>query len=210
MSNRDYINVTPGNFTIEDMLRQMRRPIIFNQNGLMLPGDASTLKKVPELKAIGITVGGVLCGLRFESPSGETGNMVAPSNLAENAIIYQGDDAGERPAIEGSGLLHRSQTKIGSMPLRITNKGRMECKLPDGYRRVELKLSFVEKSEINVRHGEGIQIVTCADEKEKVNILFSWDDDILGENNTKALMFEEVVDGGEGTGACWILERGME
>lgn len=61
----------------------------------MLPGDPSALQKVSELKPIAIIAGNLLCGLRFESPSGETGNMVAPSDLGKNAIIYQGDTAGE-------------------------------------------------------------------------------------------------------------------
>ncbi|EWZ00335.1 hypothetical protein FOYG_00218 [Fusarium oxysporum NRRL 32931] len=84
-----------NSLTIEDLFRQINRPIILTSNGLMLPGDPSALQKVSELKPIAIIAGNLLCGLRFESPSGETGNMVAPSDLGKNAIIYQGDTAGE-------------------------------------------------------------------------------------------------------------------
>ncbi|KAL5610219.1 hypothetical protein FOVSG1_004900 [Fusarium oxysporum f. sp. vasinfectum] len=97
MDNNLFIN--KDSLNIEDLFRQMNRPIILTSNGLMLPGDPSTLQKVSELKAIAIVAGNLLCGLRFESPSGQTGNMVAPSDLGKNAIVYQGDTAGERPGI---------------------------------------------------------------------------------------------------------------
>ncbi|KAF9772633.1 hypothetical protein IL306_009648 [Fusarium sp. DS 682] len=198
-------NTSPNvnSMSIEDMFRHMTRPIIVTTNGLMLPGDPSTLSKVTELKATGVVAGNTLCGLRFESPSGETGNMVAPTDIAEGgAIIYQGDENGQRPAIESSLLRRITDTyKIGEIPLPITSKGRMESELPFGYRKVELKLSFIER---NSRESKGtINIAKC--DGERAVLYFRWNEDILGANGTRALMFEEVV--AEGTGACWIVNR---
>ncbi|SCO80913.1 uncharacterized protein FRV6_05126 [Fusarium oxysporum] len=143
MDNNLFVN--KDSLSIEDLFRQMNRPIILTSNGFMLPGDTSTLQKVSELKAITIVAGDLLCGFRFESPSGKTGNMVAPSDLGKNAIIYQGDTAGERPAIESSKLL-RCDITLGNIPLRITSKRLMGEKLPAGYRKIEIKFSLVEAS----------------------------------------------------------------
>ncbi|TVY77355.1 hypothetical protein Focb16_v007959 [Fusarium oxysporum f. sp. cubense] len=201
MDNNLFIN--KDSLSIKDLVRQMNRPIILTSNGLMLPGDPSTLQKVSELKAIAIVAGDLLCGLRFESPSGETGNMVAPSDLGKNAIVYQGDTAGERPAIESSKLLRRDIT-LGNIPLPITSKRLMGEKLPAGYRKIEIKFSFVEASEGNGQSKGHIEIQTC--EVEKAFILFAHDKS----SRNKSLMLEEVVDGGEGTGACWVVEMRKE
>lgn len=201
MDNNLFVN--KDSLSIEDLFRQMNRPIILTSNGLMLPGDPSTLQKVSELKAIAIVAGDLLCGLRFESPSGETGNMVAPSDLGKNAIIYQGDTAGERPAIESSKLLRRDIT-LGNIPLPITSKRLMGEKLPAGYRKIEIKFSFVEASEGNCQSKGHIEIQNC--EAEKAFILFAHDKS----NRNKSLMLEEVVDGAEGAGACWVVEMRKE
>ncbi|KAH7226866.1 hypothetical protein BKA60DRAFT_535704 [Fusarium oxysporum] len=201
MDNNLFVN--KNSLTIEDLFRQINRPIILTSNGLMLPGDPSTLQKVSELKAIAIVAGDLLCGLRFESPSGETGNMVAPSDLGKNAIIYQGDTAGERPAIESSKLLRRDIT-LGNIPLPITSKRLMGEKLPASYRKIEIKFSFVEASEGNSQSKGHIEIQNC--EVEKAFILFAHDKS----SQNKSLMLEEVVGGGEGTGACWVVEMRKE
>ncbi|KAF4944995.1 hypothetical protein FGADI_12254 [Fusarium gaditjirri] len=198
-------NLKKDSLSIEDLFRRMNRPIIMTADGPMLPGDPSTLKKVSELKAVAIVTGDLLCGLRLESPSGETGNMVAPSDVVENAVIYQGDDEGIRPAIESSGLCRPNNPMIGTIPLPITSKGLMESKLPAGYRKIELKFSFIDRSEVNSQSKGLVNIQDC--EYDKAFIMFPYDGALLGPQATKALMFEEVVDGGEGTGACWVAGR---
>ncbi|KAG5813541.1 hypothetical protein H9Q74_006153 [Fusarium xylarioides] len=195
-------NKTPAKkdpVTFEELWRRMNQPIILTSDGLMLLGDPSTLQQVPELKAIAIVAGDLLCGLRLESPSGETGNVVAPSDLGKNAIIYQGDTNGERPAIESSKLFRRDVT-LCNIPLPITSKRLMGQKLPAGYRKVELKFSFVDPSEGNSQTKGLIEIQNC--EVDKAFILFAHDQ----ANDGKSLMIEEVVDGGEGTGACWVVD----
>ncbi|KAF5578502.1 hypothetical protein FPCIR_11543 [Fusarium pseudocircinatum] len=195
-------NKTPAkkdSLTVQELWRRMNRPIIITHDGLMLPGDPSTLQKVPELKATAIVAGDLLCGLRLESPSGETGNMVAPSDLGKDAIIYQGDTNGERPAIESSKLLRHDVT-LCNIPLPVTSKRLMGEKLPAGYRKIELKFSFVDPSEGNSQSKGLIEIQDC--EVEKAFILFAYDQ----ANEGKSVMLEEVVDGGEGTGACWVVD----
>ncbi|KAF5639229.1 hypothetical protein F52700_4081 [Fusarium sp. NRRL 52700] len=190
---------------IDYLARQMSRPIIMTQSGLMPPGDASTLKKVPKLKAIAITAGDLLCGLRFESPSGETGNMVAPTDIVKDAVIYQGNNAGIPAAIESAANVHINNRIIDTIPLPITSKHLMGAKLPAGYLKMELKFSFVDRGEVN-SHTKGlINIQNC--QYDKAFIILPFDEALLGPRATKALMIEEVVDGGEGTGACWIAER---
>ncbi|KAH7254270.1 uncharacterized protein BKA55DRAFT_675442 [Fusarium redolens] len=169
----------------------------------MPSGDASTPQNVPELKAIGIASGGVLYGVRFESPSGETGNMVAPSDITENAIIYQGGNAGERRAIETSNLRRPDGGMLCSITIPITSKGRMDSELPAGYRKIEMKLSFAEESETNAQSMGAMEIAKC--EEEKATVCFTSDDWIPFARGRKALMLEEVVDGGEGTGGLSLL-----
>ncbi|KAF5660951.1 hypothetical protein FCIRC_11994 [Fusarium circinatum] len=203
MDNKTHVKT--DSLSIEDLARQMRRPIIMTPTGPMPPGDASTLQKVAELKATAIIAGDLLCGLRFESPSGETGNMIAPSNLVKDAVIYQGNDAGLPAAIESAVLGHRKSGIIDTIPLPITSKGLMESKLPAGYRKSEIKLSFVDRSEVTSQTKGNTYIQDC--EYDKAIIIFPYDEALLGPQATKALMLEEVVDGGEGTGACWVVER---
>ncbi|PNP81481.1 hypothetical protein FNYG_05156 [Fusarium nygamai] len=193
--------------TFEDFVRQMRRPtpIIMTPTGLMPPGDASTLQKVSELKASAIVAGDLLRGLRFESPGGETGNMVAPSDLVKGAVIYQGDDAGIPAAIESAVLGRRNGSIIDTIPLPITSKGLMESKRPDGYRKIEIKFSFVDRGEVNSQNKGRTNVQDC--EYDKAFIIVPFDEAFSGPRPTKALMLEEVVDGGEGTGACWVVER---
>ncbi|KAG9497484.1 hypothetical protein J7337_010345 [Fusarium musae] len=188
-------NKTPAkkdSLTIQELWRRMNQPIILTHEGPMLPGDPSTLQKVPELKATALVAGNILCGLRLESPSGETGNMVAPSDLWKDAIIYQGDTNGERPAIESSKLLRRN-VELCNIPLPITSKRVMDKKLPAGYRKVEIKFSFVDPSEGNSQSKGLIEIQDS--EVEKAFLMFGHDKD----NHGKSLMLEEVVDGGEAT-----------
>ncbi|EWG47570.1 hypothetical protein FVEG_07638 [Fusarium verticillioides 7600] len=195
-------NKTPAkkdSLTIQELWRRMNQPIILTHEGPMLPGDPSTLQKVPELKATALVAGNLLCGLRLESPSGETGNMVAPSDLWKDAIIYQGDTSGERPAIESSKLLRRN-VELCNIPLPITSKRVMDKKLPAGYRKVEIKFSFVDPSEGNSQSKGLIEIQDS--EVEKAFLMFGHDQD----NHGKSLMLEEVVDGGEGTEACWVVD----
>jgi hypothetical protein len=185
--------------SIQELWRRMNRTFILTHEGLMLPGDPSTLQKVRELKATAIVAGDLLCGLRLESPSGETGNMVAPCDIWKDAIIYQGDTNGERPAVESSGLLRRD-VELCNIPLPITSKRLMYKKLPAGYRKIELKFSFVDPREGNSQSKGLIEIQDS--EVEKAFIMFGHDQD----NHGKSVMLEEVVDGGEGTGACWVVD----
>ncbi|KAF5977904.1 hypothetical protein FCOIX_6236 [Fusarium coicis] len=203
-------NKTPVNkdsLTFEDFVRQMRRPtpLIMTPTGLMPPGDASSLQKVSELEAIGIVVGNLLCCLRFESPGGETGNMVAPSDLVKGAVIYQGNDSGISAAIESAVLGGRNGSIIDTIPLPVTSKGLMESKRPAGYRKIEIKFSFVDRGEVNSQTKGRTNVQDC--EYDKAFIIVPFDEAFSGTRPTKVLMLEEVVDGGEGTGACWVVER---
>jgi len=198
-------NVKKDTLAIEDLARQMRRPIIMTPTGPMPAGDARTLRKVSELKASAIIAGDLLCCLRFESPSGETGNMVAPSNIIKDAVIYQGNDAGIPAAIECAVLGHGKSSIIDTIPLPITSKGLMESELPPGYRKTEIKISFVDRSEVTPETKGRTNVQDC--EYDKALIVFPFDQALFGPQATKVLMLEEVVDGGEGTGACWAVER---
>ncbi|SCV36973.1 uncharacterized protein FFB14_06357 [Fusarium fujikuroi] len=193
---------------LSNFYRRIGQPFTMTPNGPMPCAEDSTFQKVSELKATAVVAGDLLRGLRLESPSGETGNMVAPSDLAKDAFIYQGSDAGIPPAINSTVLGNRSRTAVDHIPLPITSKDLMESERPEGYRKIEVKFSFVDRSEATPETKGRVEILY--DKSEKGFIMFPYDDALVGPGSTKTLMLEEVVDGGEGTGACWVAERCSE
>ncbi|RYC82352.1 hypothetical protein BFJ63_vAg14786 [Fusarium oxysporum f. sp. narcissi] len=118
MDNNLFVN--KDSLSIEDLFRQMNRPIILTSNGLMLPGDPSTLQKVSErlpgsngyeeykmpqlvseLEPVGVINNkGKLIGVRFQNFIGDDTNVVALSNIIPKARIYQGAKVGLLPVIE--------------------------------------------------------------------------------------------------------------
>ncbi|KAF5553511.1 hypothetical protein FNAPI_6743 [Fusarium napiforme] len=189
---------------LQNFYRRIGQPFVMTPNGPMPCEEDSTFQKVSELKVIAVVAGGILRGLRLQSPSGETGNMVAPSDLAKDAFIYQGSDAGIHPAIRSTVLGTRSRTAVDHIPLPITNKDLMESERPDGYRKIEVKFSLVDRREVNSQNKGRVEILQ--DAYDKGLLIFPYDDALVGPGSTKALMLEEVVDGGEGTGACWVVD----
>ncbi|KAG5748736.1 hypothetical protein H9Q72_009492 [Fusarium xylarioides] len=147
------------------------------------------------LNAIAIVAGDILCGLRFESPSGETGNMFAPFDLFKHAIIYQGDDAGRKAARECSDIFGDSRNPIAlvnaNIPLLITSKELMESELPDGYRKIEVKFSYHNPSEIDSQSKGRVDIQNCENEYAYIMLPPT---NSQTRSGTGLLMFEEVVD----------------
>ncbi|KAF4432176.1 hypothetical protein FACUT_8442 [Fusarium acutatum] len=95
MDNKTHVK--KDSLSFQDLARQMRRPTIVTPTGLMPLGDASTLQKVPELKAIAIVAGDLLCSLRLESQ--DTPPRVLPLHHEFRCGGLQQSAKGQREAI---------------------------------------------------------------------------------------------------------------